>query len=140
MQEFLTLQVADWAAFRAGAELNVAASRAEVEVRDLKIFAFPDCFKGLCVKINKVRPLIGHEGCLVAINNALFLPGNELMESVRKLTADGYLEFVEMVSVPQDVTGYAESIVSKSPADPAPFNHPTKIIIMRAYRKDGRRA
>ena len=90
--------------------------------------------------VNKVRPLIGHEGWLVAINNALFLPGTELMESVRKLTADGYLEIVEMVSVPQDVTGYSESIVSKSPADPAPFNHPTKIIIMRAYRKDGRRA
>ena len=76
----------------------------------------------------------------MAINNALFLPGDELMESVRKLTADGYLEIVEIVSVPQDVTGYAQSIVSKTPADPAPFNHSTKIIIMRAHRKDGRRA
>ena len=90
--------------------------------------------------VNKVRPLIGHEGWLVAINNALFLPGNELMESVRMLTTDGYLEIVEFVSVPQDVTGYAQSIVSKTPADPAPFNHSTKIIIMRAHRKDGRRA
>jgi len=68
--------------------------------------------------VNKVRPLISHEGWLVAINNALFLPGSELMESVRKLTADGYLEFVEMVPVPQDVTGYAESIVAQAPADP----------------------
>jgi 23S rRNA (cytosine1962-C5)-methyltransferase len=76
----------------------------------------------------------------VAINNALFLPGNELMESVRKFTADGYLEIIDIVSVPQDITGYAQSIVSNTPADPAPFNHPTKIIIMRAYRKDGRRA
>lgn len=90
--------------------------------------------------INKIRPLIGHEGWLVAINNALFLPGNELMESVSKLTADGYLEIIEIVSVPQDITGYAESMVSKTPVDPAPFNHPTKIIIMRAHRKDGRRA
>lgn len=90
--------------------------------------------------INKVRPLIGHEGWLVAINNALFLPGIELMESVSKLTADGYLEVSEIVPVPQDVTGYAQSIVAEAPADPAPFNHPTKIITMRAYRKDGKRA
>jgi len=90
--------------------------------------------------INKVRPLIGHEGFLVAINNALFLPGAELMKSVGKLTADGYLEFVQIVPVPQDVTGYPESIVAQFPVDPAPFNHPTKIIIMRAHRKDGRRA
>lgn len=90
--------------------------------------------------INKVRPLVGHEGCLVAINNALFLPGAELMESVQKLTADGYLEIAEIIAVPPDVTGYAQSINAKAPADPAPFNHPTKIIIMRAYRKDGRRA
>ena len=90
--------------------------------------------------VNKLRPLVAHEGWLVAINNALFLPGSELMESVKKLTSDGYLEVSEIVFVPQDVTGYAESIVGKAPADPAPFNHPTKIIIMRAYRKDGRRA
>ncbi len=90
--------------------------------------------------INKIRPLVGHEGWLVAINNALFLPGDELMESVRKLTSEGYLEISEVIPVPQDVAGYAESIVAKAPADPAPFNHPTKIIIMRAYRKDGRRA
>lgn len=90
--------------------------------------------------INKVRPLVGHEGWLVAINNALFLPGNELMKSVRELTVDGYLEISDIIPVPQDVTGYAQSIVAKAPADPSPFNHPTKIIIMRAYRKDGRRA
>ena len=90
--------------------------------------------------VNKARPLIAHEGWLVAINNALFLPGNDLMESVRKLSADGYLEVAEIVSVPQDVTGYPQSIASQAPVDPAPFNHPTKIIIMRAYRKDGRRA
>jgi len=90
--------------------------------------------------INKVRPLVGHEGWLVAINNALFLPGNELMESVRKLTADGYLEISDIIPVPQDVTGYAQSIVAKAPVDPSPFNHPTKIMIMRTCRKDGRRA
>lgn len=90
--------------------------------------------------INKVRPLIGHEGWLVAINNALFLPGSELMESVEKLTHDGYLEISEIIPIPQDVTGYAQSVVTQAPADPAPFNHPTKILTIRAYRKDGRRA
>jgi len=90
--------------------------------------------------VNKVRPLVGHEGWLVAINNALFLPGSELMESVRKLTENEYLELSEVIPIPQDVTGYAQSIVAKAPADPAPFNHSTKIMIMRAFRKDGRRA
>jgi len=90
--------------------------------------------------VNKVRPLVGHEGWLVVINNALFLKGSELMETVNQLTADGYLEVTDLIAVPEDVTGYTQSVVSKAPADPAPFNHPTKIIVMRAYRKDGRRA
>jgi len=90
--------------------------------------------------INKVRPLTGHEGWLVAINNALFLPGKDLMESVNKLTADAYLEASEIIPIPGDVSGYAQSVVAFPPADPAPFNHPTKIIIMRACRKDGKRA
>ena len=90
--------------------------------------------------INKVRPLVAHEGWLVAINNALFLPGNELMESVRKLTVGGFLEVSEIVPIPPDAAGYAQTVVAKAPADPAPFNHPTKIITIRAYRKDGRRA
>lgn len=90
--------------------------------------------------VNKARPLIAHKGCLVAINNALFLPGESLMDSVRELTADGYLEVIEQIPIPPDVTGYAQSVKTKAPADPAPFNHPTKILILRAYRKDGRRA
>lgn len=94
-------------------------------------------WKGL---VNKVRPLIGHEGWLVAINNALFLSGSVLMETVHQLTGDGYLKVEEIISVPADVTGYAQTAITPAPADPAPFNHPTKIIIMRAYRKDSRRA
>lgn len=90
--------------------------------------------------INKVRPLVAHEGWLVAINNALFLPGNELMESVRKLTLGGFLEVSDIIPIPPDAAGYAQTVVAKAPADPAPFNHPTKIITIRAYRKDGRRA
>lgn len=90
--------------------------------------------------INKVRPLVGHEGWLVAINNALFLLGKELMESVGQLTVDGCLEISEIVQIPEDVTGYAQSVIAQAPADPSPFNHPTKILTMRVYRKDGRRA
>lgn len=99
-----------------------------------------DLLKNWIGLVNKVRPLIGHGGRLAAINNALFLKGAELMDQISGLTSDGYLEVEEIIPAPEDVTGYTQSAVSHSPADPAPFNHSTKIIIMRAYRKDSRRA
>lgn len=85
--------------------------------------------------INKVRPLINDGGVLVAINNALFLSGREYMETLEKLCADGYLSIETLISIPEDFTGYTQTRVDPFLVDPAPFNHPTKIAILRVRRK-----
>lgn len=88
--------------------------------------------------INKVRPLVAHNGWLVTINNALFLGGLEYMTMLQNLCADGYLSIEELIPVPPDFTGYPETLVGYLPVDPAPFNYATKIAVLRARRKDQR--
>lgn len=83
--------------------------------------------------INKVRPLINDGGYLVAINNALFVSGAECMRTIEELCADGYLSVEELIPVPQDCVGY--NVVRSLPVDPAPFNHSTKIVVLRVKRK-----
>jgi 23S rRNA (cytosine1962-C5)-methyltransferase len=90
--------------------------------------------------INKVRPLVADGGWLVAINNALFVSGAEYMALLERLCEDGYLTIETLVPVPRDFTGYPETRVGTEPADPAPFNHSTKIAILRVRRKDSRTA
>jgi 23S rRNA (cytosine1962-C5)-methyltransferase len=85
--------------------------------------------------INKLRPLLRDGGYLIAINNALFLSGVQYMAELEKLCQDGYLAVEALLPVPQDFTGYPETVVSKPPVDPAPFNHPTKIAVLRVKRK-----
>jgi 23S rRNA (cytosine1962-C5)-methyltransferase len=41
----------------------------------------------------------------------------------------------EVIHVPDDVTGFAAPITEVYPADPAPFNHPTKIVVLKVKRK-----
>ncbi len=86
--------------------------------------------------INKVRPLIAHNGYLVAVNNALFLPGQSLLDDFEKLSQSGYIKMSEMIPIPEDVRGYPDTIQAPPPVDPAPFNHPTKISILKIIRKD----
>jgi len=86
--------------------------------------------------INKVRPLVSDGGYLVAINNALFLSGKDYLASLETLSADGYLSIESLITVPEDITGYPETIVNAPPTDPAPFNHPTKIAILKVRRKN----
>ncbi len=90
--------------------------------------------------VNKVRPIIGHEGRLIAINNALFASGKEVLQQVNKLCETGYVQLEQLIPVPADVTGYPETIIDHPPVDPAPFNHPTKIMILKILRKDQRTA
>jgi 23S rRNA (cytosine1962-C5)-methyltransferase len=90
--------------------------------------------------INKVRPLVGDGGWLVAINNALFVSGAEYAGVLEAICADGYLSIETFVPVPEDVAGYEATRVGNPPTDPAPFNHATKIAILRVRRKDGRAA
>jgi 23S rRNA (cytosine1962-C5)-methyltransferase len=83
--------------------------------------------------INKVRPLINDGGYLIAINNALFVSGKEYIQTLEELCKDGYLEITELIPVPQSFSGY--NIVNKPITDPAPFNHSTKIAVLKVRRK-----
>lgn len=85
--------------------------------------------------INKVRPLIADGGTLVTINNALYVSGTAYLQMLETLCADGYLSIETLIPVPQDFVGYAETSPAL-PTDPAPFNHPTKIAVLRVRRKD----
>lgn len=81
--------------------------------------------------INKARPLVSPGGYLVAVNNALFVSGRDSMATLERLCDDGYLSIEEIIPVPADVTGYPHTIRRTPPADPAPFNHSTKIAVLR---------
>ena len=88
--------------------------------------------------INKVRPLVADGGWLVAVNNALYLSGREYLSMLEELCADGYLRLESLIPVPEDFTGYPETRTGTFVTDPAPFNHPTKIAILRVRRKGKR--
>jgi 23S rRNA (cytosine1962-C5)-methyltransferase len=85
--------------------------------------------------INKVRPLVKDGGWLVAINNALFLSGIDYFQSLENLCRDGYLAIEQIIPIPEDITGFPETIVNDPPVDPTPFNHPTKIALLKVKRK-----
>lgn len=86
--------------------------------------------------VNKVRPLLAEGGRLVVINNAVFVSGQAFLEALEVLCADGYLALEETIPVPADFIGLNTLAL---PANPAPFNHSTKIAILRGRRKDGRK-
>jgi 23S rRNA (cytosine1962-C5)-methyltransferase len=82
--------------------------------------------------INKVRPLINDGGWLAAINNALFLRGRDYLQMLESLCVNDYLQIEQLIPVPDDFAGPGNP--AAFPADPAPFNHPTKIAILRVKR------
>ncbi len=86
--------------------------------------------------LNKVRPLIADGGYLVTINNALFVSGASYLQMLQELCADGYLALETLIPVPSDFLGASGTSQTALPADPAPFNHPTKIAVLRVRRKD----
>jgi 23S rRNA (cytosine1962-C5)-methyltransferase len=88
--------------------------------------------------LNKVRPLVGHGGWLVVINNGVFVSGVDFMKSIDAVCASGYATLEQRVDVPEDFTGYPDTKHGALPVDPAPFNHSTKIAILKVTRKDGR--
>jgi 23S rRNA (cytosine1962-C5)-methyltransferase len=85
--------------------------------------------------INKVRPLINDGGRLIAINNALYVSGQEYMQTLEGLCKDGYLKVSELIPVPEDFTGYPETRLGAPIMDPDPFNHSTKIAVLEVRRK-----
>ncbi len=90
--------------------------------------------------INKVRPLVAHGGILVVVNNALFVSGGQFMAVLDRICSSGYAAIEELIPVPEDITGYPTTRVRNPPSDPAPFNHSTKIAVLRIARKDRRTA
>ena len=86
--------------------------------------------------LNKVRPLIADGGYLVTVNNALFVSGTAFMQTLDTLCADGYLSVETLIPVPQDYIGYSAVAPAALPSDPAPFNHATKIAVLKVRRKD----
>lgn len=88
--------------------------------------------------LNKVRPLVAHRGWMVAINNGVFVPGAEFEKTLGALCASGYATIEQRVAVPEDFTGYPDTRAPALDVDPAPYNHSTKIAVLRVTRKDGR--
>jgi len=71
----------------------------------------------------------------VAVNNALYLSGRDYMSMLEELCADGYLRVESLIPVPEDFTGYPGTRVGEFVTDPAPFNHPTKIAVLKVRRR-----
>lgn len=87
--------------------------------------------------VNKVRPLVSHQGYLIVINNALYLSGVDFNKELEALGSGGHLALEAIIPVPADITGDESTQEGEPPVDPAPFNHSTKIAVLRARRKDG---
>ncbi len=73
---------------------------------------------------------------LIVVNNALFMSGMGLIRIFDEISQSGYIWLEEIIPVPPDVTGFPETRLTPPPVDPAPFNHPTKIAVLRVTRKD----
>lgn len=88
--------------------------------------------------VNKVRPLVAHDGRLVLVNNAVFVSGQAFLATLEGLCADGFLRVEQRLDVDPDFAGYPSTRKPNWPQDPAPFNHSTKVVVLRATRKNGR--
>lgn len=136
-QEFLT---GDF--FPKVAQLKRAGRRFDCVFLDPPFFATSargtvDLEKNLARLVNKVRPLVDHHGWLVVVNNALYVSGRDFLGTLEALCADGYLAVETIIPVPEDFTGYPTTRAGVPVTDPAPFNHSTKIVVLRVKRKDG---
>ena len=87
------------------------------------------------VPINKVRPLIHDNGLLITVNNSLYLSGEEFLQRLNVLCKDGYLAIEETIPIPQDFIGPDPDYMRHYAISPAPFNHPTKIVVLRVKKK-----
>lgn len=85
--------------------------------------------------INKVRPIINDGGYLITISNALFQRGEDHKAVLDALCGDGYLKIDSLIDVPEDCLGNSSTIKEFLPVDPSPYNHSTKITVLRVKRK-----
>ncbi len=130
--------------FRVTASLRRAERLFDLLILDPPFFANArrsgkvDTANGIAGLINKIRPLAADGSRIVVVNNALFLSGRDFMNQLEDLVGD-YISIGERIDVPASFFGYAAAGSVKLPADPAPFNHTTKIAVLNVRRKDGRR-
>jgi 23S rRNA (cytosine1962-C5)-methyltransferase len=88
--------------------------------------------------LNKARPLVADGGVLVAINNGVFVSGAAFDKTLAEVCADGFLTVEQRIDVPDDFAGHPGTRQGTLPTDPAPWNHSTKMAILRVKRKDSR--
>ncbi len=85
--------------------------------------------------VNKLRPLVRHNGRIVVINNALFVSGSAYIEALQALCHDGYVSLEESIPIGEDFVGYPETRRGELVTDVVPFNHTTKIAVLRISHK-----
>jgi len=90
--------------------------------------------------LNKLRPLVAHDGWLVAINNGVFVSGAAYQQTLDAVCADGYATLETLIPAPLDFVGTDATRQGTLPVDPSPFNHSTKMAVLKVTRKDGRAA
>jgi 23S rRNA (cytosine1962-C5)-methyltransferase len=94
-----------------------------------------DLQRDLLSIVNKVRPLVRDGGELVVVVNSLFCSGKDLLAQLEGATSDGYATIGATIGVPRSCRA---PLVRELPADPAPFEHPTKIVVLDVRRKDAK--
>ncbi len=127
--------------FQAAAELKSRSELFDCIVLDPPYFSNTDFGRVNLIGdfsklINKVRPLIKDNGRLVAINNALFYSGGDYVAELEQLCQDGFLSIEAFFEVPADVAGDIQKKAPTYPTDPAPFNHPTKIAVLKVFKRN----
>ena len=80
--------------------------------------------------VNKVRPVVADGGKIIMVNNALYLSGREFLAAAQALCDGKYLTVEQTIDIPAEFCGDTSSV-----ADPSPFNHPTKIVVLGVQRK-----
>lgn len=93
-----------------------------------------DLGRNVAPLINKLRPLVRSGGSLIVVNNALYLSGADFLRDLEGLCVGGWMAIEELISVPEDITGFVATRVATPPADPAPFNHATKKVAVLTVR------
>ncbi len=83
--------------------------------------------------VNKVRPLVAGNGILIVVNNSLYLPGEKFLSELRKISHPEFMSLETVIPIPDDYCFAHSDELKKYPADPAPFNHPTKIAVLRLH-------
>ena len=89
-----------------------------------------DLLKFPVALVNKVRPLVSDGGTIIMVNNALYLSGADYLAAADALCDGKYLFRESFIDIPDDFCGNNAMV-----SDPAPFNHPTKIIVFKVRRK-----